>query len=164
MAGMGRYYAIATALVLAFGTIVFANRLRALRDFDVRGKVVGTPTPVTDRDASPVPSGTFTGQGAWVLSALPECFAQQSSLVGTTRALTFDVPPARERIAPGTTFRQANCVVTVREHDVVIVRGGDRLRVPPEARLYRTPKGLALVYEHGGRAQLRIYSGGEPRI
>ena len=163
MAGMSRFYAIATALVLALGTIVFAGRLQALREFDVRGKVIGTPTPTrADRDASPVPFGSFTGQGPWVLSALPGCFVQQSSLVGTTRQLTFDVPPARERIAPGTTFRQANCTVMVREHDVLIARGTDRLRVPSEARLYRTPKGLALVYDRDGKAQIRIYSGREP--
>ena len=160
MTGMGRYYLIATAIVLALGTVLFANRIRALRDFDVRGTAAGTPTPVQPSRESPVPFGTFTGQGPWVLSALPACFAQQSSLVGTTRQLTFDVPPARERIAPGTTFRQANCTVIVREHDVWVARGADRLRVPPEARLYRTRKGLTLVYDRDGHAQIRVYTAG----
>jgi hypothetical protein len=163
LGGMGRYYLIACVLVLAVGTAIFANRMRALREFDVRGAVVGTPTPTrANPSESPVPFGTFTGEGPWVLSALPGCFVQQSSLIGTTSQLTFDVPPAGERIAPGTTFQQGNCVVMVRAHDIWIARGTDRLRVPPEARLYRTPKGLALVYEHNGHGQIRVYSGGEP--
>ena len=162
--GMGRYYLIAAALVLAAGTAIFAGRMQALREFDVRGALAGhTPTPTrANPTESAVPFGTFTGEGPWVLSALPACFAQQSSLVGTIRQLTFDVPPARERIAPGTTFTQGNCTVMVRAHDIWIARGTDRLRVPPEARLYRTPKGLALVYEHNGHGQIRVYSGGEP--
>lgn len=162
-ARMGRYYLIATVLVVALGTAIFANRMRALREFDVRGAVTGTPTPTrANASESPVPFGAFTGEGPWVLSALPDCFDQQSSLVGTTLQLTFDIPPARERIAPGTSFRQGACLVTVRDHDIWIARGADRLRVPPEARLYRTPKGLALVYQHDGHAQIRVYAGREP--
>ncbi|HEY4441984.1 MAG TPA: hypothetical protein VGN14_16110 [Candidatus Elarobacter sp.] len=159
---MGRYYLIAAAIVLVVGTVIFANRMRALRDFDVSGATKFSPRPQAATNESPVPFGSFTGEGPWVLSALPSCFAQQSSLIGTTLQLTFDVPPARERIPPGTTFTQGNCTVIVRAHDVWIARGADRLRVPPEARLYRTPKGLALVYERDGRAQIRVYTAGEP--
>jgi hypothetical protein len=159
---MGRYYLIAAAIVLAVGTALFANRVRTLREFDLRAPVTGTPTPTeANRDASPVPFGSFTGEGSWVLSALPACFEQQSSLAGTAAQLTLDVPPERERIPPGTTFKRANCLVMVRSHDIWIARGADRLRVPPEARLYRTPKGLTLVYQHDGRVQIRVYSGGE---
>jgi hypothetical protein len=92
-----------------------------------------------------------------VLSALPGCFAQQSSIEGPAQALTFHVPPPRERIAPGTRIRSGNCTVLVRAHDVWVYRGKDRLRVPPEARLYDTRAGLTLVYEHAGQAEVRIY-------
>jgi hypothetical protein len=98
------------------------------------------------------------GDGPWVLSALPDCFDQQSSLVGTTLQLTFDVPPASRRIAPGTVLRRGPCRVLVRPDDLVIVRGGDRLRVPPDARLYATSKGLTLVYRHAGHAEIRVYA------
>ena len=45
----------------------------------------------------------------------------------------------------------------------LVSRGRDRLRVPPDARLYRTAKGLMLVYERGGRAEIRVYHDARPR-
>lgn len=158
MRGMGRFYLIATLIVVAIGSVVFAHRLATLRDFDVRAQASGTPTPTRGGgDAVPTPSATFSGDGPWVLSALPSCFVQQSSIVGTTAQLTYDVPPASERIPPGTTLHRGSCTLRVREHDIWVIRGSDRLRVPPEARLYRTKKGLTLVYERDGRMEIRVY-------
>ncbi len=163
--GMGRYYLIATLIVVALGSIVFAHRLTALRDFDVTARATGTPTPTRGSGETPgVPFGDFAGEGPWVLSALPSCFVQQQSVSGKAAQLTRDLPPARLRIAPGTTLHRGNCLVTVRAHDILVARGADRLHVPPEARLYDTPKGLTLVYEHRGRTQIRVYSVEEPRI
>ncbi len=98
-----------------------------------------------------------------MLSALPSCFVQQQSMSGKAAQLAHDLPPERLRIAPGTTLRRGNCVVTVRAHDILVARGADRLHVPAEARLYDTPKGLTLVYERHGRTQIRVYSGEGPR-
>ena len=92
-----------------------------------------------------------------MLSALPDCFEQQSSITGTPLALAFDVPPERERIPAGTVLRSGPCTIDVRAHDVLIARGADRLRVPHEAHLYRTPKGLVLVFIQGTRAEIRVY-------
>jgi len=82
---------------------------------------------------------------------------QQSSKEGPSRLLRDDVPQAALRIAPGTTLHRANCTVLVRAHDVWVYRGRDRLRVPPEARLYNGPEGLTLVYDHAGRTEVRVY-------
>lgn len=154
---MWRYYAIATVIVIVTGSILFAHRI-VTGDWDVRARPTGTPTVTrgSGEVATPAPR-PFVGDGPWVLSALPDCFEQQSSIIGTPLALTFDVPSERERIAPGTTLRRGPCTIEVRAHDLVIARGPDRLRVPPQARLYQTPRGLVLVYEQGDRAEIRVY-------
>lgn len=156
---MARYYAVATAIVLAIGIAVFARRA-TLRDFDVRGTPGPQITPTITRGAGDegAPAAShFVGEGPWVLSALPGCFEQKSSIVGDSLQLTHHVPPDVERIRPSTTLRRGNCTVVVGEHDVWVFRGADRLRVPPEARLYHAPAGLTLVYEHAGHTEVRIY-------
>ena len=157
---MTRYYAIATAIVLAIGIAVFAHRQLGLRDFDVRATPQPGMTPTITRgagDSRATAAAHFVGEGPWVLSALPSCFEQKSSIVGPSLQLTHHVPPDAQRIRPSTTLRRGNCTVVVGEHDVWVFRGADRLRVPPEARLYAAPGGLTLVYEHAGRTEVRIY-------
>lgn len=157
---MWRFYAIATVIVVAFGAAIFAQRQAALRDFDVRGTPQPGMTPTITRGAGndgATPAAQFAGEGPWVLSALPGCFEQKSSIVGPSLQLTHHVPPAAERIRPSTSLRRGNCTIVVGEHDVWVFRGADRLRVPPEARLYAARAGLTLVYEHAGRTEVRIY-------
>ena|ERR1700682_5050945 len=156
---MWRYYVIATVIVVAIGTVVFAHRLAALRDFDVRARANPSMTPTVARANGErvTPAANFSGEGPWVLSALPGCFEQKSSIVGPSLQLTHHVPPAAQRLRAGTTLRRGNCTVVVGEHDVWVFRGADRLRVPPEARLYDTPDGLTLVYERDGRMEVRVY-------
>lgn len=156
---MAPYYAIATAIVLTIGIAVFAQRQSALRDFDVRATPNPRMTPTITRGAgvAATPTAEFVGEGPWVLSALPGCFVQKSSIVGPSLQLTHHIPPDGERIRPSTTLRRGNCTLVVRAHDVWVYRGPDRLRVPPDARLYAAPAGLTLVYEHDGRTEVRIY-------
>jgi hypothetical protein len=160
-----RYYLIATLLVFGIGSALIGVRIAtapaptAAPD-DARAHSAPTEPPGLPGGVRPRgerATRPFVGEGGWVLSALPSCFTQQSSIEGSTQALFFDVPPARERIAPGTTFARGSCTVHVGFDDVQVQRGTDRLRVPPSARLYRTPKGLVLVYEHAGNTEVRRY-------
>jgi hypothetical protein len=156
---MWRYYLIAALIVLAVGSVLFANRL-ASNGWKLNAQTPGSPPPAhpgPNEGFVTTPEPNFSGQGGWVLSALPGCFEQLSSIEGPSLALTFHIPPARERILPGTSLRSGNCTILVRDHDVWIYRGGDRVRVPSEARLYGTKDGLTLVYDHAGRTQVRIY-------
>ena len=156
---MLRYYLIATVIVVAFGSVVFAHR------FAVNGWKMHADTPGRASAAHgnsnegfvTTPAPFFIGQGPWVMSALPTCFIQQSSKEGPSGMLRDDVPQAALRIAPGTRLHRANCTVLVRAHDVWVYRGRDRLRVPPEARLFNGPQGLTLVYDHAGRTEVRVY-------
>jgi hypothetical protein len=156
---MWRYYLIAALIVVVVGSALFAHRL-ASNGWKLDARTTAPPPsahpgPNTGYETTPEPN--FSGQGGWVLSALPGCFEQLSSIEGPSLALTFHIPSARERIPPRTSLRSGNCTLLVHDHDIWISRGDDRVRVPPEARLYDTKDGLTLVYEHAGRTQVRIY-------
>jgi hypothetical protein len=156
---MWRYYAVAAAIVVTVGSLLFAHRL-AMHGWKIHADATGRPSAAhgnTNEGFVTTPEPSFVGQGGWVLSALPGCFEQLSAIEGPAQALTFHVPPARERIAPGTSVRSGGCRVLVRAHDLWVWRGKDRLRVPPEARLFDAKDGLTLVYEHAGRAEVRVY-------
>ncbi|MDB5027183.1 MAG: hypothetical protein JWO66_872 [Candidatus Eremiobacteraeota bacterium] len=157
---MWRYYVIATIVVVLAGSALVAHRL-ATQGWKLHAGVKASP-PAAHGNANEgfvaTPPPYFSGEGGWVLSALPGCFTQLSSIAGPPAALVFHIPPSRERVAPGTTLHRGNCTVLVREHDLWVYRGKDRLRVPPEARLYETKKGLILVYERRGRIEVRTYA------
>jgi hypothetical protein len=156
---MVRYYLIAALIVVVVGSALFAQRLSA-NGWKLVARANGSPPPARPGPNAgfvTTPEPNFQGAGGWVLSALPGCFEQLSAIEGPSLALTFHVPPARERIAPGTSLRSGSCTVLVRDHDVWVYRGADRLRIPPEARLYAAKDGLTLVYDYAGRTQVRIY-------
>jgi hypothetical protein len=151
-----RYYLIATAIVVVFGSIVFAHRLIA-PDLRISAQPTGTPTVerhVAEASATPRP---FSGQGPWVLSALPACFDEQSRVSGPFAAVAAKLPPAADRIAPGTTLQVAACTLSVRARDIWVDRGPDRLRVPPDAALYRVDGHLVLAVHTGTQLEIRRY-------
>ncbi len=153
---MIRYYIIATAIVLVFGSIVFAHRL-APPNLRISAQPTGTPTVETRVAEAAATARPFTGQGPWVLSALPGCFDEQSRVSGPFAVLRAKLPPQAERIASGTTLRVRDCTLTVRARDIWVDRGPDRLRVPPEAALYRVDGGLTLAVHTGTQLEIRHY-------
>ncbi len=117
-----------------------------------------TPTITRGADVRATAAPRFGGDGPWVMSALPGCFDQQSATIGPADLLAKDVPPERERLRPATTLRRGACTIVVGEHDVYVYRGADRLRVPPEARLYARGQRLTLVWSGPyGRMEIRRY-------
>jgi len=156
---MWRFYLIATALVVAIGSIVVAHRF-AVTAWRPRAQTPHRAPPASGNGNAGfvvTPPPFFDGQGGWVLSALPACFDQLSATEGPAALMRGRVPPARERVPPGTTLRAGNCSVYVRPHDVWVFRGRDRLRVPPDAGLFRTAAGLTLLYAHADRVDVRVY-------
>jgi hypothetical protein len=151
-----RYYLLATLIVLAIGGLVYAHR-RTAPGLQIAAKPTGTPTVETRAVASSATAPPFSGQGPWVLSALPACFDEQSRVRGPVGQLAAKVPSAEDRIAPGTTLRVADCTVTVRRDDIWIERGPDRLRVPPTAALYRVDGRLTLTVQTGDVLEIRRY-------
>ncbi len=154
---MLRFYAVAALIVLAIGSVIFAHRLGP-PDLKISAQATGTPTvEAPERGAVPLPAATFTGEGPWVFSALPACFDEQSRVRGPIALLRGKIPPAHDRIAAGTVIRRADCTVTIRAHDILVVRGTDRLHVPAEAGLYRVDAGLTLVARSGKQLEIRRY-------
>lgn len=151
-----RYYIIATAIVVIFGSIVFAHRL-APPDLRISARPSGTPTVETHFSAPPATANPFTGQGPWVLSALPDCFDEQSRVSGPFAEVRAKLPPGADRIAPGTRLRVGDCILQVRRRDIWVDRGSDRLRVPPDAALYRVDGHLTLAVHSGGQLEIRRY-------
>ena len=153
---MIRYYLIATAIVVVFGSIVFAHRL-APPDLRISAQPSGTPTVERHVAEAPSTARPFTGQGPWVLSALPDCFDEQSRISGPLRALAPKLPPAADRIATGTVLHSGDCTLLVRAGDIWVSRGLDRLRVPPAAALYRVDGRLVLSVRTGDQLEIRRY-------
>ncbi len=154
---MARYYLLATLIVVVVGSLVFAHRLAA-PDLRVSAQATGTPTVESpSRPAAQSTPDAFAAQGSWVLSALPGCFDEQSRIRGPRAALATKLPSESERIAPGTTLTSGACTVLVGERDVVVRRGDDRLRVPPDAALYRVDGRLTLVVRSGPTIEIRRY-------
>ncbi len=154
---MTRYYLLATLIVVVLGSIVFAHRL-APPNLRVSAQATGTPT--VESPARPEPRATseaFSAQGPWVLSALPLCFDEQSRISGPLADLRAKLPSAAKRIPPGTTLTSGECTLQVRSHDVLVRRGDDRLRVPPESALYRVDGRLTLVARSGTTVEIRRY-------
>lgn len=150
---------VATLVVVAIGSIAFARR-GTPPDLKIVGKVSGTPTPTAQRpDAvETLPAkAPFIGSGSWVMSSLPTCFHERERISGNLTDVRSKFPSTSERVRPPSIVLSGDCTLTVRDHEVWISRGDDRLRVPPDAFLYREPGGLTLVYIHGNRAEIRRY-------
>jgi hypothetical protein len=153
-----RYYLLATLIVVLIGSIVFARRL-VPPDLRVSAQPTGTPT--VESPSRPEPAATpggFSAQGPWVLSALPGCFDEQSRVTGPLALLRAKIPPDATRIPAGTSLRYGDCTLVIRAHDVVVERGDDRLRVPPEAALYRTGPLITLVAHDRTTLEIRRYA------
>jgi hypothetical protein len=153
---MIRYYLAATAIVVLIGSLVFAHQLKS-PDLRIVAQPTGTPTMTRPDGGADAAGGGFSGQGAWVLSALPSCFDEQSRVRGPAAQMRAKVPPAAERIPAGTAFTRGDCAVVVGPDDIRVTRGSDRVRVPPPAALYRDGAGLTLVTSSAGSIEVRRY-------
>jgi hypothetical protein len=150
---------IATVVVSAVGSLVFARR-GGPPDLKIVGKVSGTPTPTAqgpDAAGTPSAQAAFRGSGPWAMSSLPACFRERERMRGSVAELRSKFPPTSERVRPPSVVMSGDCTLTVRDREVWISRGADRLRVSPDAFLYRDAGGFTLVYIHGTRAEIRRY-------
>lgn len=145
-----------------FGVAVvagYANRDR------IRLKIASVYATVPPKAAQPAAAlgrnaGAVSGDAAWALSALPECFAQLSKSTSPSLGYVLaQLPSGAVMVRPPQRLRYADCTLDVRDDVIYVRRGEDHLRVPPPARLYvgAAPDRVALL--RGGRNgyDLRIY-------
>ncbi|HUA09583.1 MAG TPA: hypothetical protein VMA98_09935 [Candidatus Acidoferrales bacterium] len=144
---MWRYFAIATVIVLAIVVTVTA-RTR-----------LGLPGHLNfwKATAPPPPAENVFGNAPWALSALPDCFVQRSETTGSAAYVRAQLPAGAQPVAPGTRLTFGPCTIFVRRGELLVDRGSDRLRVPPETRLYRFDDSLALLRDTPRSNELRIY-------
>lgn len=121
-----------------------------------------TPKPVTPIAQNANRSGAYIGGGPWALSALPECFTQESRTTGPRAYVFAHLPRGATPVYPGSTVLAADCRVFEHEGEVWAWRGDDRLRVPAPARLYQVTspanqRTLALLQGSANAFDLRVY-------
>jgi hypothetical protein len=156
--GMARYYAASTAIVLVVA-IVFSLYVKHRSDIDVASvQVAMSPRPLeAEHDAAPRIGGAYAATGAWVMSALPDCFVQTKEVTGPIAYVRASLPADAVRLRAGTRFAQRACIVTVRADDVLIVRGEDRFLVTAPAQLLRRGTALVLLRPRGASGEARFY-------
>lgn len=142
-----RYLAIAALIVLSVAVYATARVHLALLGHVNFWKV---PPP-------PRPPDAVIGDAPWALSALPDCFRQRWEATGSAAYVRALLPSGARRIPPGTRLTYGSCTIFVRDSEVLVNRGSDRMRVPPMATLYRFGDALALLHLHGRSNELRIY-------
>jgi hypothetical protein len=154
-----RYYAIATIVVLTIAVAVTAWSTGNLMRFHLASSKHAMPPQhlrLSEGAAAPG-GGEVTGDAPWALSALPECFAQRQETTGNAADVRAKLPAGARPIPAGTRLAFGSCTIFVRNGELLVVRGADRLRIPPRATLYRIGRSLALVRTSGKSAVLRTY-------
>ena len=155
---MLRYYAIATAIVLAVAVYATARSTHNFMDFRLAAsKRAPLPQHLRIAEGGAGATGDFEGNAPWALSALPDCFIQRSQTTGSAAYVRTRLPAGAQRVAAGTRLSYGPCTIVVGNGDLTVDRGADRLRVPPRARLYRFDHSLALLRISEGGADLRVY-------
>jgi|GEM_PF-2030490 hypothetical protein len=152
---MWRFLAAAAVLVAAF---VFVVTLRKMSAPDLRVSARASGTPSASRMQSNESAGpqALSGDAPWALSALPGCARQHAEHRGSTADVRAKIPsaatPVRGRIRAGV------CTVDVTADGIIVERGGDRLRIPPPARLLYWNDRYYLYEDDRKGAVLRVYS------
>ena len=145
-------------VVLAFAVVAgYVNREQlAIKIKSVFVPV--SPKPAQSEAQGRRKPGAITGDAPWALSALPECFDQTSKSTSPTLAYVLKhLPSGSTMVRPPATLRYADCTLRVTGDQVLVDRGGDRLRIPPQARIYTAPGTLALLRGSNGAYELRVY-------
>lgn len=143
---------LAAAIIVAG----YAERARLplkIRSVNVRvpPKAASTPAP------KPRIVRGFSADAWWAFSALPECFVQERESKGPRAYVIRHLSGAWLRVPPGTDISTQDCSVFVRDGEVGINRGADRLRIPPPATLYQHGRSFALLERVSGVWELRTY-------
>lgn len=156
---MLRYYAIATVIVLTIAVIA------TMRFHDFRKMRFGSSNhpppkqmPMHYGGSSGANGAALTGDAPWALSALPDCFMQQTEWSGSTTYVEAHLSGSARKVAPGTRLQYGPCTIFVRDGEVWVSRGVDRFRIPPAATLYRDGSQLLLLRITGHSAVLRSYT------
>lgn len=156
--GLGRYFAIATLVVVAVFAYAGFRWMQTKTDIRI-ASVRASMAPRPDGTGSKTGLGTsgFLADASWALSTLPECLDQTSVTRGDRAFVMAAIPAGARELAPGASLIYADCRIAVETDGVVVHRGPDTLRVPAPVRLFRSGAHLYVLVRRGAGAQLRAY-------
>ncbi|MBC5811375.1 MAG: hypothetical protein GIW95_11080 [Candidatus Eremiobacteraeota bacterium] len=162
---MPRYYAIATAIVLAslVAAVLLQRREPPLDAASVQSR--GTPSAPRAQADGPLPPSAVSGAAPWALSALPECFTQTSIAHGPDAFVRPQIPSSAQPVVGDLRLEIADCTLHVYANAALVERGTDRLFVPADAHFFMNRKTLYLLRRDGRTEELRSYvlaGGGAP--
>ncbi len=156
---MPRALALATVIVLAIVVLATAwTHLGKLRISIAPTQGPDKPKLARGSDGLGRSEGAFVGSGGWVLSALPDCVTQLSVTHGPPAYVRAHLPAGATIVENGSTLVYGPCTISVRNGEIEIRRGADRLAIPPPAVLYRAGRILALLQVKGANEELRTYA------
>jgi hypothetical protein len=154
-----RYLAIATVIVVGVFVAVGAWWLyrphKALKVASVNASPAGPHYALPSPTGSSVPVAVVAG---WALSAVPECLSQVSRTTGPLPYVRAHLPADAAALAPGSVLHYGDCTLHYRGTTVRVLRGKDRLTVPPRATLYVRGRDLYLLYSSRSGNELREYA------
>ena len=165
---MLRYFVIAAILVLGCAIVwtglIDRSRPAVRPDLHiVRGKETPVPQEGGAGNAGARTDRPFVADAAWALSALPECLTQTlESRAKDAASVRKAIPRGAVPIVPPATLIYADCTIRVGTDDAMVLRGADRLHIPPHATFYRLGGKLILFHEDADGAQLRTYVASKP--
>jgi hypothetical protein len=155
---MLRYYAIATVIVLSVAVLATAwSTGNLMRIRFAASKHPAPPQNLRLGGTGGEASGAITGDAPWALSALPDCFEPISESRGHVGYVRAHIPAGARAVPPGTHLSFGPCTILVEKGELVVRRGADRLRIPPNATLYRKGSSLILLRTTRSSAVLRTY-------
>ena len=125
-----------------------------------------TPGPAQGEEVLQTPP-PLRGSAPWALSALPECFHQDTLRSGTPAFARKKFPAGAVLVPSGVRLVVADCRLEVLARSAVVVRGDNHLIVPPVTRFYVAGKNLILDRVDGAHEDVRTYTlhdGAPPRF
>lgn len=152
---MWRYYLAATVIVAVF-VFVVTLRKQSPPDLEVSAPAHGTPSAPRSQGPERATPSAVSGDAPWALSALPDCAHQDSERRGPNQFVRDGIP--RDAQAAHGTLRAGPCSIHVTSDGIIVVRGKDRLRIPPPARLLESNGRYFLYTQNRKDAVLRVYS------
>lgn len=154
-----RYLAIATIIVV--GVFVAVGAWWLYRPHKPLQVASVHASPAGPHYALPSPTGSTAPVSVvadWALSAVPECLSQVALTTGPLPYVKAHLPADAAPLARGTVLHYGDCTVRYGDATVRVLRGGDRLTVPPRATLYARGRTLYLLYSDRRGNQLREYA------
>ncbi len=156
---MLRWYAIATLVVVLVGGALTAHHflMGQTKLASVQVRVTPRADARSERGSRRSTASGFRMQGPAVLSTVPDCVIQEKLIRGPRALVDSQLSTTRVRVMPGSHLTIGACTISVRATDLVVIRGDDRLRVTPNARLYTIASGLLVDVDEGRVVEARLY-------